>query len=78
MTIEERQLSEKEHFIFTVRTLTLIALAVLSYVYRDGGLLGTIRTFYMIAGVLFFAVCYVTKKSGEKLQKLCLLIFLAG
>lgn len=42
MTLEEKQAREKERFVFIVRTLTLIALAIISLVYSDGGIFSTI------------------------------------
>ncbi len=78
MTLEEKQAREKERFVFVVRTLTLIALAIISLVYSDGGIFSTIRTGYLGVCAVFCAACYIAKKSGEKLQKLCLLLFVVG
>lgn len=74
MTIYERQHAEKERFIFLIRTLTMIILAVISFLYMGGSLFGMIRTGVIAAGAIFYLVCFLLKKSGEGLAKVCLII----
>jgi len=78
MTIQERQLKEKERFIFFIRTMTLLVLAILSFIYMNGTTWGIIRTVFLSVSTLFCLVCYITKQSGEIFLKICLLLMAAG
>ena len=74
MTIYERQHAEKERFIFLIRTITMLIMAVLSFVYMGGSILGMIRTGFIGAGAIFCLICYLAKKTGEGFSKLCLIL----
>lgn len=75
MSLDERQLNEKIRFIFKVRTVTMLFLVVLAAVYMKGaGVIGILRTVYMVAGFLFCAGCLVLNKTGFVMQKVCLLV----
>ena len=74
MTIYERQKIEKERWIFLIRTVSLIVFAILSFVYMGEGIHGIIRTAFMGAAALFCLLCYIMKKSGEALSKICLVM----
>ncbi len=74
MTIYERQKIEKERWIFLIRTVSLIVFTILSFVYMGEGIHGIIRTAFMGAAALFCLICYIMKKSGEALSKICLVM----
>ena len=74
MTIYERQKIEKERWIFLIRTVSLIVFTILSFVYMGEGIHGIIRTAFMGAAALFCLLCYIMKKSGEALSKICLVM----
>ena len=74
MTIYERQNAEKERFIFLIRTITMFIMAILSFLYMGGSLFAIIRTGYIGVGALFCLICYLAKKSGGGLAKLCLIL----
>lgn len=74
MTIYERQKIEKERWIFLIRTVSLIVFTILSFVYMGEGIHGIIRTAFMGVAALFCLLCYIMKKSGEALSKICLVM----
>ena len=78
MTIYERQQEAKDRFIFLIRTLTMILMAVLSFVYMNtglgGSLVGMVRFGVTAAISLFCLICYIAKKTGPGLSKLCLVL----
>ncbi len=74
MTIYERQKIEKERWIFLIRTVSLIVFTILSFVYMGEGIHGIIRTAFMGVAALFCLICYIMKKSGEALSKICLVM----
>lgn len=78
MTIYERQKIEKERWIFLIRTVSLIVFAILSFVYMGEGIHGIIRTAFMGVAALFCLLCYIMKKSGEALSKICLVMMAAS
>ena len=78
MSFNEMQAQEKERFIFVVRTMTLILLSILSFVYMGGTTWGIIRTVYLTVSAIFCLVCFITRQSGEIFTKICLLLLAAG
>nr|MCR4611065.1 hypothetical protein [Lachnospiraceae bacterium] len=75
MTIYERQKVKKDRFIFMIRTITMIIMAVISAVYMNG-MFAMIRTGFIAATALFCLICFLAKKNGPVIAKICL-IFLA-
>lgn len=78
MTIYERQKKKKERIIFLIRTVSLIVFAILSFVYMGDGIHGIIRTAFMGAAAVFCLICFLLKKSGEGLSKICLVLMAAS
>lgn len=78
MNIQEKHITEKVIFTFYVRITTLIFMAVISYIYGQGTLLGIIRTAYLAIGALFCGFCIVTKNYGTVMQQICLYYLAIG
>ena len=58
MNLQEKHISEKVVFTFYVRVCCLIFMAVLSFIYGKGSVLGTIRTAFLGLGAVFCGFCH--------------------
>ena len=78
MNIYDVQEREKARLTNVIKMLTMIVLAVISFIYMKGTVIGVIRFVYMIVGVVFSCFCYFSNTDSEIVQKLSLAIFAFG
>ncbi len=77
MNLSQQHELQKVKFIFVVRTITMLCLVPISYVYSNG-VLGTVRTAYMAIGAIMCLAFLITKNIGEIPSKICLIFLAAG
>ncbi len=78
MNITAKQKHEKDIFIFIIRTITLVILAILSFLYTEEGIWGILRSVFLVGSAIFCLVCFLLKKASEGLTKICLLLLATG
>ena len=78
MNIIERQKAEKDRFIFTIRGITLILLLIISIVYGGESIYGRVRTVFLALSVGFCIICFIMRKTGDKIAKIFIPLMVGG
>ncbi len=78
MNIYDIQEKEKSRLTNAIRTMTMFILAIISFLYMQGTVIGTVRFVYMIIGVVFSCYCFFSNSDSEIVQKISLGIFAFG